>query len=142
VLTGLILVAHGGIPKDFPREEMSSEAKLRSWPRNAQNDPYWAGVQKVAQEIRKQRPGTPFAVAFNEFCAPTLSEAAASLIEKGVQKVVILSTMIIPGGSHSEKDIPQSIEALKAEFSNCHFEYRWPYPINDLGAFFVGQLDT
>jgi sirohydrochlorin cobaltochelatase len=140
MLGGVILVAHGGIPKDFPKEQMHDEAKLRNWPRSYDNDPYWVGVQKVAKEIQKRLLETPFAVAYNEFCAPTLKEAVRKLHSEGVRSFTILSTMIIPGGSHSEKDIPATIEEVKKAFPECTFHYNWPYPIKDLGDFFIGQL--
>ena len=65
--TALVLVMHGAIPRDFPREELREyfqlheqvehgrgsdelraryealERRLRGWPRTAENDPFDAG---------------------------------------------------------------------------------------------------
>ena len=64
---GLILVGHGGIPKDYPAdlvskmkrleaqrraagqpmsvEELELDTKIRTWPRTPETDPYQAGLE-------------------------------------------------------------------------------------------------
>jgi len=97
VRQGVILVGHGGIPRGCPQdlvtklkrlegqrravkqpasaEELELDAKIRQWPRNAETDPYQAGLEAVAAQLRANLGDVLFAVAYNEFCAPTLEES-------------------------------------------------------------------
>src|SRR5687768_13282263 len=101
----VILVGHGGIPKDCPpdlvmklkrlegqrrqsgqpisTEEAELDQKIRRWPRNAKTDPYQSGLQALASELRPLLNGVLFGVAYNEFCTPTLEEAIIGLIREG-----------------------------------------------------------
>lgn len=138
--TGLILIAHGAIPTDFTGKRDESE-KLRSWPRTEKNDPYWAGVHKVADQIKNLHPHNPLLVVFNEFCAPTLEQGIQTLIEQHqVNKIVIFSSMIMPGGSHAEKEIPEEVNRMRSKFPNKEFHYIWPYPMENLAHFFSNAL--
>src|SRR5574337_1579412 len=102
---GVILVGHGGLPKDCPQdlvttlkrleaqrraakqppsaEELELDGKSRRWPRTKQTDPYQWGLEAVAAQLRPKLNGVLFAVAFNEFCAPRLEESIESLIQQG-----------------------------------------------------------
>ena len=124
---GVILVGHGGIPKGCPQElvtklkrlegqrravklppsaeERELDAKIRQWPRTAETDPYQAGLEAVAARLRARLDGALFAVAYNEFCAPTLEESVESLIKQGATHITVTTTMFTRG-SHSEVEIP------------------------------------
>ena len=102
---GIVLVGHGGVPKDCPQEfvtrlkrleaqrrtagtapsqeEIELESKIRRWPRTATTDPYQAGLEAVAARLRPRLGDALFATAFNEFCAPSLEESVEALIVKG-----------------------------------------------------------
>ena len=97
---GVILVGHGGIPKGCPSElvtklkrlegqrraagtPMSAEeheldTKIRQWPRTPETDPYRSGLEAVAAQLRANLGEMLFAVAYNEFCAPTASKNRVS----------------------------------------------------------------
>lgn len=138
--TGLILIAHGAIPSDYTGKREECE-KLRTWPRTKLNDPYWAGVHSVAEQIQTYYPTTPLIVAFNEFCAPSLEQAARTLIDKhNVKKIVIFSSMVMPGGSHAEKEIPKEVDKIRFSFPTVDFHYIWPYPLENLVNFFSKAL--
>ncbi|MDH4082915.1 MAG: hypothetical protein OEV99_13885 [Nitrospira sp.] len=49
---------------------------------------------------KAQRDGQFFAIAYNEFCAPTLEESVESLIKQGATSITVTTTMFTPGGSH------------------------------------------
>src|SRR5688572_23687870 len=109
---GVILVGHGGIPKDCPgdlvmklkrlegqrrqsgqpisAEEAEVDKKIRQWPRNARTDPYQAGLYALASELRPMVNGALFAVAYNEFCAPTLEEAVSDLVRQGASDIMVI----------------------------------------------------
>ncbi len=149
---GVILVGHGGIPKDCPQElvtrlkrleaqrraakqprsqeEIELDGKIRSWPRTAETEPYQAGLEAVAARLRTQLGGVIFAVAYNEFCAPTLEESVKSLIQQGATHITVTTTMFTPGGSHSEIEIPEILDHLKPKHPGIEIRYAWPFDLN------------
>ena len=149
---GVILVGHGGIPKDCPQElvtrlkrleaqrraaklprspeEIELDGKIRSWPRTAETEPYKAGLEAVAARLRTQLGGVLFAVAYNEFCAPTLEESVESLIQQGATHITVTTTMFTPGGSHSEIEIPEILDHLKPKHPGIALRYAWPFDLN------------
>jgi sirohydrochlorin cobaltochelatase len=106
VVRGVILVGHGGIPKGCPQElitilkrlepqrraakvppsleERELDSKIRQWPRTPETDPYQSGLEAVATQLRANLGEVLLAVAYNEFCAPTLEESVEELIKNGV----------------------------------------------------------
>ena len=149
---GVILVGHGGIPKDCPQElvtrlkrleaqrraakqprsqeEIELDGKIRSWPRTAETEPYQAGLESVAARLRTQLGDGLFAVAYNEFCAPTLEESVESLIQQGATHITVTTTMFTPGGSHSEIEIPEILDHLKPKHPGIEIRYAWPFDLN------------
>lgn len=149
---GVILVGHGGIPKDLPREdvmtlkrlesqrratgsppsaeELELDQRIRRWPRTPETDPYRAGLESLAARLRPLLGGGLFAIAYNEYCAPTLEEAAEDLIGQGAQDLTVVSSMATPGGSHSEIEIPETMERLRARHTATRFHYAWPFDLD------------
>jgi len=149
VVRGVVLVGHGGVPKDCPpdlvarlkrlesqrlaagthpsAEEQHLDATIRRWPRTAATDPYQAGLEAVGAALRPLLNGTPFALAYNEFCAPTVEQSIEGLIEQGVTEIVVATTMFTPGGAHSEIEIPETLNALRAKHPGILIQYAWPY---------------
>lgn len=148
---GVILVGHGGIPKGCPpelvtklkrleaqrraaklppsEEEHELDTKIRQWPRTKETDPYQAGLETVAARLRDQLDGALFAVAYNEFCAPTLEESVESLIKQGVTHITVTTTMFTPGGSHSEVEIPEILDQLRPLHPGVELRYAWPFDL-------------
>lgn len=148
---GVILVGHGGIPKDCPQElvtklkrleaqrraakllpsteELDLDTKIRQWPRTAETDPYQAGLETVAARLRTQLDSALFAVAYNEFCAPTLEESVETLIKQGATHIIVTTTMFTPGGSHSEVEIPEILEHLRPNHPGVDLRYAWPFDL-------------
>ena len=147
----VLVIAHGSPPRDFPRELLMEmrrlnaksdktladnerllelEIKVRRWPRNAQNDPYCDGTESLVDELRRVLgEGILVLAAYNEFCAPDIDEAINELVSRGAKQIEVFSTMVTPGGSHSERDIPQALEACRQRFPNIELTYRWPYDL-------------
>jgi len=150
---GIVLVGHGAVAKDCPRdlvarfkalegqrrarggepsaEEIDLEQRIRRWPRTPANDPYRAGLEALAERMRAHVAGGRVAVAYNEFCAPTIDEAAAALVADGVGVLTIVPSMLTPGGVHSEVEIPEAIERLRQAHPAVRIRYAWPF---DLGV--------
>ena len=148
---GVILVGHGGIPKGCPQElvtklkrleaqrhaaklppsteEIELDTQIRHWPRTAETDPYQAGLETVAARLRAQLDGELFAVAYNEFCAPTLEESVEALIKQGATHITVTTTMFTPGGSHSEVEIPEILDHLRPQYPGVDLCYAWPFDL-------------
>jgi sirohydrochlorin cobaltochelatase len=159
---GVILVGHGGIPIDCPQElvtklkrleaqrrtakmppsqeEIELDTKIRRWPRTAATDPYQAGLETVAARLRPQLDGALFAVAYNEFCAPTLEESVEELIKKGATHITVATTMFTPGGSHSEVEIPEILEQLRKQYPDIVLRYAWPFDMNLIALLLATQV--
>ncbi|GKS56587.1 hypothetical protein YTPLAS18_01140 [Nitrospira sp.] len=161
--SGVILVGHGGIPKDCPgdlvtrlkrleaqrrathsapsAEEIELDTKIRHWPRTSATDPYRWGLEAVAKELRSALSGELFAVAYNEYCAPTIQEAAEDLIRQGARRISVITTMFTPGGSHSEVEIPEILSELRAKHEHVTFHYAWPFDLKLVAGTLATQLE-
>jgi len=146
---GVVLVGHGGIAKDCPAELVSKlkrleaqrraagippsveeeelDATIRRWPRTDATDPYRAGLEAVGAALRPLLNGALFALAYNEFCAPTVEEAIEDLVSRGATEIVVATTMLTPGGSHSEIEIPEILRGVRARHPKIVIEYAWPF---------------
>ena len=152
VRRGVILVGHGGIPKGCPSdivtklkrleaqrraakrppsaEEVELDIKIRQWPRTPETDPYQSGLEAVAAQLRANLGDVLFAVAYNEFCAPTLEESVERLVHKGASHITVTTTMFTPGGSHSEVEIPEILDHLRPQYPGVELRYAWPFDLN------------
>jgi len=160
---GVILVGHGGIPKDCPQdfvtrlkrleaqrraaklppsqEEIDLDRRIRRWPRTSATDPYESGLVAVAKALRPHTDGALFAVAYNEFCAPTLEEAVEDLVGKGATHITVVTTMFTPGGSHSEVEIPEILDQLRPQYPGIELRYAWPFDLQLIAKTLVEQLE-
>ena len=159
VRRAVVLVGHGGVPRDYPRErlmqlraletrrrasgtppsdeEAALEHELRHWPRTPENDPYQAGLTSLAAHLRPRLEPARLVLAYNEFCAPTVAEAIRALAADGVTDIIAVPSMFTPGGVHAEIEIPQTISALQAELPHLRLQYAWPFAGEHLAAFFA-----
>src|SRR5512144_2530163 len=145
----VVLVGHGGVPRDYPRErltqlrglearrrvtreppspeEVALETELRQWPRTPATDPYQAGLKSLAAHLRPLLEPARLVLAYNEFCAPTVAEAVRALATEGVTDIVAVPSMSTPGGVHAEIDIPETLDALRTQFPQLSVRYAWPF---------------
>ena len=94
----------------------------------------------VAEALRPHLDGALFAVAYNEFCAPTLEEAVADLVGKGATQITVLTTMVTPGGFHSEVEIPEILEQLRPRYPGVELRYAWPFDLQLVAKTLAEQL--
>ena len=160
---GIILVGHGGIPKGFPAEDVSKlkrleaqrrsagqpmsaeelalDTKIRTWPRTPETDPYQAGLEALGTQMKTMVNGALFALAYNEFCGPTLEQAVGDLIQQGAESITVVSTMFTPGGSHSEYEIPEEMEDLRHKHPEVTLFYAWPFNLNHVAKMLVEHIE-
>jgi len=53
--------------------------------------------------------------------------------------IIVTSIMLTPGGVHSERDIPASIESFKEENPSIRIIYAWPYDLREVAQFVNAQ---
>ncbi len=162
ITRGVILVGHGGIPQGCPgelvtklkrlegqrraagtpmsTEEHELDTRIRQWPRTPKTDPYQAGLEAVAAQLRAKLGDVLFTVAYNEFCAPTLEESVEELIKKGATHITVATTMFTPGGSHSEIEIPEILEQLRKQYPDIALRYAWPFDLDLVAAMLATQI--
>jgi sirohydrochlorin cobaltochelatase len=158
----VILVGHGGVPTDCPREvvtrlktleaqrrasgrapsaeELELDARIRRWPRTAQTDPYRDGLEALAAQLRPLLNGASLAIAYNEFCTPTLEEAVEELIATGAASITVVPSMLTPGGVHSEVEIPETLEHLRVRYPHIELRYAWPVDLTLVACMLAEQL--
>ena len=159
---GVVLIGHGGVPKDCPpelitklkrleaqrraakqqpsQEEVELDLKIRRWPRTAATDPYKSGLETLAAALRPHLDGLLFGLAYNEFCAPSLEEAVEDLIKQGATRITVATTMFTPGGSHSEIEIPETLARLRPQHPNIELRYAWPFDLQLVAKTLAEQL--
>lgn len=163
--TFIILTMHGAPPKDFPGRELGEyftlhmqvenspermeesqrrrysdlNRRVRSWPRTAANDPFYASSLEMAQRLEVET-GLTTLVCFNEFCDPSLTDAARTAVDGGAQRIVVITPMMTGGGDHAEIDIPEEIDRLRREFPQTEFIYAWPFDPEAVSKFLSGQV--
>jgi sirohydrochlorin cobaltochelatase len=159
---GIVLVGHGGIPKDCPQElvtklkrleaqrrvqklppsqeESELDQTIRRWPRTAATDPYRAGLEAVGAALRPLLDGALFALAYNEFCSPTVEESIEELIEQGATHITVATTMFTPGGAHSEVEIPEILNGVRARHPEVAIQYAWPFDASTIDQFLNEQI--
>jgi sirohydrochlorin cobaltochelatase len=161
----VVLAMHGAPPLDFPREETTEfmslharvghgpgaeavslrqryvdlEEKMRAWPRTGQNDPFYAGSQDLAKQLRRES-GFEVIIGFNEFCAPTLDDALERAAAREAEKIIVITPMMTRGGEHSAIDIPEAIRRAQQKFPAQKILYAWPFPMEDIARFLSSQL--
>lgn len=115
------------------------DRQVRSHPRRAANDPYWQGMNELAEQIRRSNKFLAVMVAFNEFCAPTIAEAIQNASQLKPDTIVVIPTMVLRGGKHSEEDIPRSVEQVTQKLDDIRVIYAWPYDLQAQAEFFISQ---
>lgn len=162
--TVIVLAMHGAPPRDFPPREAAEffalhtrtahggpfdaaaqqrtatlDAEMRSWPRTAENDPFYSGSYELAAHLSRAA-GLPVIVGFNEFCAPSLDEAFDQAAESGASRVLVITPMMTRGGEHSEVDIPQAMRRAQERHPGVVFHYVWPFDPATVADFLAAQI--
>ena len=162
--SAVILVGHGGIPSDLPSgivekfmrlhktrvkaggeasdQEIELDNTIRRWARTPDSDPYKSGLENLATHMEKFLNDFIVKTAYNEFCYPTIEEAIGELAVDKVTRIILVTTMITRGGSHSEKEIPEELEVLREKFKDIDIQYAWPFDMDSFALFLSDHLKT
>ena len=127
-------------PQSTARSDV--ERRIREWPRTDHTDPYRAGLEKIAKALSDEMPGVRIAIAFNEFCAPSIEDAAAALVNDGVRPITLVTTMFTPGGNHAERDLPAAVQTIQNAHPEIAIRYVWPFPLKNIAAFLAASIEA
>ncbi len=98
--TGIVLFAHGS------------------------RDPLWhKPMEAVAAQIRTSSPQAGVICAYLELSTPDLAAATRTLLDTGVQTIVIVP-MFLGVGRHAREDLPQLVNALRQQHPDVVFTLR------------------
>lgn len=157
--TVILLAMHGGVPSDFPKDDLQQfmqlhtqahsgdkavydkahqlEHKLRNWPRSKDNDPFYWGSE-LLQNALQAKTSIPVILAFNEFCAPSIEDAMVKIVNDfQPNRILVVTPMLTQGGNHSEIDIPKALERGRKLINDDEviIEYLWPIPVENIARF-------
>jgi sirohydrochlorin cobaltochelatase len=161
----VLLIGHGSPAADTPRElvrelkqleeerqrtrlaemtprEKEVDAKVRHWPRTAKSDPYKQGLETIHASLSKRMPGRGVAVAYNEFCAPSIGDAVDQLVEDGHDRIIFVTTMFTRGGVHAECEIPWEMKAAQGRHPQVNFSYAWPFDAEGVADLLARQAEA
>jgi sirohydrochlorin cobaltochelatase len=130
--------AIGGAPSE---EEKELDQHIRHWPRRPETDPYKVGLERLASHLAAYLGKRRLVVAYNEFCAPSIEEAVNEMVKEGASRITIVSTMLTPGGVHSEQEIPEIIQELRHLYPNVELLYAWPFDLDQVARLLADQVD-
>ena len=161
----ILLAMHGTPPLDYPKLELMEflglhsrgahageslpaalvhryqelDEKIRRWPRSAGNDPFFAGSQELAVQLRRIS-GRKVILGFIEFCSPSLDEALDQAAGQGAEKIIVVTPMMTRGGEHAEQDIPEALERARKRHPKEKIIYIWPFPAQNIAEFLNSQV--
>lgn len=126
----LMMLEFGGKPVErlgFLRRWRSRLAgEVAGWPRTAENDPYKAAVDSLAEKLAL-RLGCPVVAAYNEFCIPTIPDALDQVIAGGAGTVIVTTTMLLRGNQHTEQEIQEAVIQARQRHPAATIHYAWPF---------------
>lgn len=137
---------HHGAPGHghaHPAEARAQELdrQIRNWPRHAGNDPYKAGLERLAAALRPLLPAGKLFIGYNEFCQPSIPEVIAQAVREGATQVLVVPSMLTPGGVHSERDIPRALEEARRVHPGVTIQYAWPFDLHEVASLLAAHLE-
>jgi sirohydrochlorin cobaltochelatase len=121
-------------------EEAELDRRIRRWPRTPVTDPYKAGFECLASGLQSILTEERLVVAYNEFCAPSLEEAVEQLAGEGTTIITVLTSMLTPGGVHSEVEIPSILDRLRCRYPTLELRYAWPFDVNRIARMLADHV--
>jgi len=114
-------------------------AKMRAWPRTADNDPFYAGSHELATHLAASTR-CDVVVGFNELCDPTVPAALDKAVAQGAERVVVITPMMTKGGEHSELDISSAVRSAQKRYPGVEIVYAWPFEVTEVAQFLSAQV--
>jgi sirohydrochlorin cobaltochelatase len=126
--------------RDFPEQRYRDlERKMRRWPRTRENDPFFTTSRTLAEQLHA-KTAMDVVPGFVTFCAPDLDEAFREIVERGAERIVVVTPMMTSGGLHAERDIPEAISRARKTYPLVRMDYAWPFPLEEIVEFLARQI--
>ena len=82
-------------------------------------EPGWAQpFESIRDRLRED--GTLVELAFLEFMSPDLDEAAAKLVDKGIETVIIVP-LFLAQGAHLKRELPEKLAKIRKRHAKTEF---------------------
>jgi len=150
--SSIIIIGEGGIPKDFPKNDLLKflnikskiecginlleeeniifeklSSKIKKWKRNFRNDEYYHSLVDL-QNLIFIKSKIKTEIAFLDYCEPDLYNAIKNLIESGYIKIILISPTLILSKENEFKisDIVNFIELKYKDLeivNLCNLDY-------------------
>ena len=72
--------------------------------------------------------------------APTIEDAVTALAADGFDRIDVVTSMMTPGGFHSETDIPAALERARARHPEVALRYLWPFDMHAVAGLLASHL--
>jgi sirohydrochlorin ferrochelatase len=80
---------------------------------------------QVIELLKGQRPGDAVLPAFMELASPTVPDAVAEALRLGATELVVVPCFLFQG-NHIKRDIPELLDAVRAEHPGLTVRYARP----------------
>ena len=123
-------------------QEQELDSTIRNWNRTQDSDPYKFGLESLAAHLKPFLKEYIIRTAYNEFCFPTIDEAVDRLVQEKISRITIITTMVTRGGSHSEIEIPEEVNALSSKYKDVEIQYAWPFDMDNFASFLSSHVKS
>ena len=118
-------------------EEHEPDTRIRQWPRTPKTDPYQSGQWRLSAG---QPGGGAFCSGLQRVLCAHLGESVEELIKQGATHITVATTMVTPGGSHCEVEIPEILDHLRPQHPEVELRYPWPFDLQQVAKTLADQV--
>ena len=61
-------------------------------------------------------------------------------MRRGATHITVTTTMVTPGGSHSEVEIPEILNHLRLRYPTVELRYAWPFDLQQVAQTLAQQI--
>ncbi len=162
--TSILLIGEGGIPKDFPKNELSKflnlkskiesnlelsdeeniifenlNNKIKKWKRNVRNDEYYHSIIDLKNLIYIKSKIKTY-VAFLDYCEPDIYQAIENLIATGYKKIILITPDFILS-KEKESKIDDILNFINIKYRGFKIINLCKLDYNIISDFFVNLVN-
>ena len=91
-----------------------SELAIILFAHGARDADWAAPFRIIQQQVQAARPGVQVELAFQDFMTPTLEDAVAQSVARGVRHIVLVPLFMAQGG-HLKQDLPRMVGKIRQQ---------------------------
>ena len=69
-----------------------------------------------------------------------MAEAIGHIAGRGASRILVIPTMLTPGGVHSEIDIPNALKEVAHTHPGVSIEYVWPFSLDRVAGLLADHV--